>query len=323
MAIDIYAPSPLDGLSPEEQKLYNLVNEYRAENGLAPIPASKALTTVANRHVLDLEENIDRVTHAWSDAVYDSNNPDTFSSMWNAPQRFNTGYPGNGYENAHGGSGGYIATAESALNSWKNSPLHNDVILNQGTWTDNSWNALGVGIYGGYAVLWFGEEVDPTGNPEITQAPPEETTSVYRFYDTITGTHFYTANEAEKDSVIQNLPKYNYEGPSFAALQNDTTDTEEVHRFYNRQTGTHFYTISDFEADRVRETSPQFNYEGTAYYAYDESVAGTIPLYRFYRPDTGTHFYTPSDGERDHVINTLGEVYNYEGIAYYVMDVNM
>ncbi len=320
MATDIYASSSLDGFEAEEQKLYNLVNQYRAENGLPAIPASKALTTVANRHVLDLAENIGTVTHTWSDAFYDSSNPNTWSSMWDAPQRFNTGYPGIGYENVHGGSGGYIATAESALNGWKNSPLHNDVILNQEKWTDRNWNALGVGIYQGYAALWFGEEVDPTGTPELP--PPEETTSVYRFYDTITGTHFYTANEAERDSVINNFSKYNYEGASFAAVKNATANTSEVHRFFNTLTGTHFYTISDFEADQVRQNFSHFNYEGTAYYAYEQPEAGTIPLYRFYRPATGTHFYTPSLAERDAVIDTLGEFYSYEGIGYYVQDVN-
>jgi hypothetical protein len=80
--------------------------------------------------------------------------------MWDKPREL-TNYPGNGYENAHGGSGGYQATATSSLEGWKNSPAHNAVILNQGTWQNHRWNALGVGIYKGYAVLWFGEEVDP------------------------------------------------------------------------------------------------------------------------------------------------------------------
>ena len=40
------------------------------------------------------------------------------------------------------------------------SAIHRDVILNQGIW-DKPWNALGVGIYEGYAVMWVGREVDP------------------------------------------------------------------------------------------------------------------------------------------------------------------
>ena len=81
--------------------------------------------------------------------------------MWKAPQRLKTGYPGNGYENVFGGSGGYVATAEDALKSWTSDPPHNAVILNQGRWKKLSWQALGVGIYKGYAVMWVGEEEDP------------------------------------------------------------------------------------------------------------------------------------------------------------------
>ncbi|MGJ3251924.1 MAG: CAP domain-containing protein [Elainellaceae cyanobacterium] len=163
MTVNIYAPSPLDGLEQEENGLYKLVNRYRARNDLPPIPASSSLTLVANRHVLDLQENIGTLTHGWSDAPYDSSDSSTWPSMWTAPQRFNTSYPGNGYENAYWNSAG--ATATSALIGWQGSTGHNNVILNRSIWVDNHWNALGVGIYEDYAVLWFGEEIDPTGAP--------------------------------------------------------------------------------------------------------------------------------------------------------------
>ncbi|MFB2834701.1 CAP domain-containing protein [Floridanema evergladense] len=167
MTVNIYSNLPGDGFESEEIKLYNLINEYRAQNGLAPITASKALSTVANRHVQDLAENIGTLTHSWSDAPYDPNNPSTYSAMWTAPQRLNTGYSGYGYENAFGGSGNYIATATDALQAWKNSPAHNAVILNQEIWQNLQWNALGVGLYKGYAVIWFGEQPDSTGTPEL------------------------------------------------------------------------------------------------------------------------------------------------------------
>jgi Ca2+-binding RTX toxin-like protein len=171
MTVNIYAPSSQDALESEEVKLINLINQYRAENGLPPIPKSKALTTVANRHVQDLAENVGTLTHGWSDAPYDSSNSTTWPNMWKAPQRLNTGYLGNGYENAFGGSSGFVATAENAFNSWKESSLHNAVILNQGSsWQNRQWKALGVGIYKGYAVMWVGEETDPTGEPSISSA---------------------------------------------------------------------------------------------------------------------------------------------------------
>ncbi len=41
-------------------------------------------------------------------------------------------------------------------------PRHNAVIINDGMWS-RSWKAIGIGIYGNYAVVWFGNEEDPVG----------------------------------------------------------------------------------------------------------------------------------------------------------------
>ena len=38
---------------------------------------------------------------------------------------------------------------------------------------------------------------------------------LYRFFNTQTGTHFYTAAEAEKDSIVANLPSFNFEGTAY------------------------------------------------------------------------------------------------------------
>jgi uncharacterized protein YkwD len=148
-----------DELSAEERKLYQLVNQYRSRRGLPPIPLSASLTKVANRHVLDLQYNFSDLTHSWSDCPYDSNRPSTYKCMWEAPQRLGTSYRGNGYENAYGSSDGK-ATAEDAFSEWLDSRPHHEVIVNQGIWEDVRWNALGIGIHKGYAVLWFGKETD-------------------------------------------------------------------------------------------------------------------------------------------------------------------
>jgi hypothetical protein len=73
-----------------------------------------------------------------------------------------TSYPGAGYEIAHGGSGSFIVRAETALSGWKRSAGHNSVILNKSGWENKAWKAIGIGIQGAYAVVWFGEEKDPT-----------------------------------------------------------------------------------------------------------------------------------------------------------------
>ena len=158
------------GCTAEASELVALVNAYRGEKGLPAIPASPSLCTVGQTHVVDLQENAPHTEpgcnlHSWSDAGAWSPccyTPDHAQAMcmWVKPQEL-TVYPGFGYENA-AQSGGVITPAQ-ALDLWKNSPAHNDVILNQGIWTDHPWKAVGAGLHQGYAVLWFGEETDPAG----------------------------------------------------------------------------------------------------------------------------------------------------------------
>jgi len=140
---------------------------------------------------------------------------------------------------------------------------------------------------------------------------------VYRFYNTVTGTHFYTADENERNFVRDNLIGYNYEGPSFEAAPAGTPNTAPVFRFFNTQVGTHFYTIDPNEANFVRTNLMAFRDEGIAYNAYVQPAPGSDPLYRFFNTFTGAHFYTPSAVERDVVSNTL-PFYRYEGVGYYV-----
>ncbi|MCE7054913.1 hypothetical protein LZF95_09535 [Algoriphagus sp. AGSA1] len=78
--------------------------------------------------------------------------------MWKKPSEL-TNYKGSGFEIAHGGSEGFVATAESAFTGWKNSQGHNDVMINGGIWI-SPWKAVGMSIHKGYAVVWFGKEED-------------------------------------------------------------------------------------------------------------------------------------------------------------------
>jgi len=144
-----------------------------------------------------------------------------------------------------------------------------------------------------------------------------QTQDVFRFYNVDTGVHFYTASSVERDSVINNLPQFKYEGNAFD-VSTDQGAGPEVFRFYNVQTGTHFYTASEAERDTVRATLGQYNYEGVAYTAYSTDGGGTHEaLYRFYNVETGAHFYTTSEVEVASVQQNLHQ-FQYEGIAYYV-----
>ncbi len=166
-------------LSQEEQKLYDLLTEYRATYNLPAIPISPALTKVAQAHVRDLQDNQPHGEncnmHSWSGVgkwtpcCYTSDHKQA-QCMWDKPREM-TNYAGNGYEIAYGGSAG--ATASDAIAGWKSSSGHNSVMINKGVWAKRPWNAVGIGIYGGYAVVWFGEEADNTPIPPI-EKPKEK-----------------------------------------------------------------------------------------------------------------------------------------------------
>ena len=152
-------------ISAEAMELFDLVNVYRKKNKLPPIPLSKALCHVAQVHAEDMEYNMEKLTHAWSTCRYNSNIRSTYDCMWNKPKEL-TSYEGIGFECAHGGEGNYKASAKSALSGWQSSRPHNNVILNKSIWKDYTWNAIGIGISGGYATLWFGKEEDLDGSPK-------------------------------------------------------------------------------------------------------------------------------------------------------------
>ena len=142
--------------------------------------------------------------------------------------------------------------------------------------------------------------------------------NVYRFLNQNTGVHFYTASEAEKDNIVENLPNFNLEGVSYEVVDPLTgaENTDVVHRFLNQDTGVHIYTIDENERSFIAENLSNYTYEGEVFAAYTSQVEGTIPIHRFYNSQLNTHFYTPSETERESIENGFPD-YNYEGIAYY------
>ncbi|MGS5088346.1 hypothetical protein ACVC7V_17840 [Hydrogenophaga sp. A37] len=148
---------------------------------------------------------------------------------------------------------------------------------------------------------------------------------VFRFYNTFNGTHFFSASVTERDSVRATNTRLTYEAPVFMVAPAPGSGLSAVHRFINRQTGTHFYTISESERlSVIANLSQIYTYEGIAWYARQASAPaeGTVEVYRFFRNSAGTHLYTTSAAERDSIINTLGQYYTYEGVAYLAWPMN-
>ncbi|MBI3233484.1 MAG: CAP domain-containing protein [Bacteroidetes bacterium] len=161
-------------ISKEDLKLHNLINEYRKSKSLPNVPLSKSLCKVAITHTLDLKLNRpDKAPcnlHSWSKGstwegcCYKGGKEG--SCMWSKPSEL-TNYKSDGYEIAAFFSD--KMTAEKALELWKSSPGHNSVICNLGMWKAMDWGAMGVSVYGNYAVVWFGVPNDPDGKPAVCQ----------------------------------------------------------------------------------------------------------------------------------------------------------
>lgn len=161
-------------LAEDERELLSRIQRYREKNGLAPIPVSKSLTRVAKIHVRDLAYNEPHKEggqcngHSWSEqenwtpCCYTPDHAEA-KCMWRKPREL-TSYEGSGFEIAYTSTGS--ADPRSVLSGWQSSPAHDEVIVNEGKWNGIRWGAVGVGIYDGYAVAWFGEQ------SPIEKSPP-------------------------------------------------------------------------------------------------------------------------------------------------------
>ena len=109
---------------------------------------------------------------------------------------------------------------------------------------------------------WIAEGISYKSNDDANQ-------SVYRFF--VDGRHFYTANDQEKDLLIDNpeFSNYTYEGEShkvYGLNDERPEDAIGVKRFFNTLNGSHVYSTSTIEQDML-SASPEYLDEGIAWYA--------------------------------------------------------
>ena len=142
--------------------------------------------------------------------------------------------------------------------------------------------------------------------------------TVFRFFNEVSGKHFYTGNLGEAQNVYDTLDAFRYEGAGFGRTLTASEATVDMYRFYNTVTNTHFYTTNAAEAESVRTNLPDYRYEGVAFQVEGVKTESTVSLYRFYNTENGTHFYTSNQAEADSIIANLTDAYAYEGVAAYV-----
>ena len=160
-----------------------------------------------------------------------------------------------------------------------------------------------------------------------------------RFFDPVTGKHFYTSNSKEITNITSSgwkqegfawnlYPVASSESDlvpdaisgqvkyEFANVYNNVSldPLLNVHRLYNSKSGDHFFTTNDQELLTAQRVG--YSYEGVVGRAYSPSVAasnGFTVVQRLYNGRTGEHFYTSSSTEAASLVS-LG--YSAEGAAW-------
>lgn len=175
-------------------------------------------------------------------------------------------------------------------------------------------------------------ETDLGGKPRLADAAVDlgayESSAlvpVYRFWSPVTGDHFYTASEAERDKLIKYYAAaWTPEGIAFYAyVRAAEPNLLPVYRFWSITGGDHFYTIKEAEkAKLLQQKPPVWMLEGTAFYAYPEGhqPAGAKPVYRLWASKAGRHFYTISKAEKDKLTNQKPPLWSLEGIGWYAYE---
>jgi len=158
----------------EQQRMIDLVNQYRISKGKSAVNTSYWLTATAMLHTIDRRDNgyPDAYGcssgHSWSGKSSLFTGPCCYSGAnWQCmglkPGEISKNrYSGIGYENwVQAGS------VEAALEAWKASVAHNEVMLNLNGWSGSTWKSMGAGVCGGFYGIWFSETADPDANGDI------------------------------------------------------------------------------------------------------------------------------------------------------------
>ncbi|MBN2237335.1 MAG: SPOR domain-containing protein [Bacteroidales bacterium] len=153
-------------ISSEEYQLYQLINDYRKAFALPPIALSKSLSYVAIAHVRDLSANYKPDSncnmHSWSakgrwKPICFPTDQSKKNNVWLKAKEI-IGYPSEARELTYWSN--VENTPQQILSFWRKNKASSEMILNLGKWESSPWKAVGVGIQDGYAVLWFGKEID-------------------------------------------------------------------------------------------------------------------------------------------------------------------
>jgi hypothetical protein len=148
---------------------------------------------------------------------------------------------------------------------------------------------------------------------------------VYRFWSPLTGDHFYTVSESERDKLINRYANaWTFEGVAYYTYARATEpNLVPVYRLWAGPLGLHFFTTQESEkAELLEQDPPVWVSEGKAFYVYPEGrqPAGTKPVYRLWSDALGTHFYTMAEAEKDKLVNAKPAPWTLVDVAWYAYE---
>jgi len=162
-----------NGQKGECTSLEKLVNKERQRGGLAPLHCDPHMRWVAERHLDDADEAVKKniafpkergcKAHSWLTTVggllksaccYHEN----YDCMWKKPLELSGWDDREGYEISVGDNDhtDFKMTAEYAINSWKKSPPHHNVIMGRGEWSE--LKTVGCNFRNHIAHCWFSKK---------------------------------------------------------------------------------------------------------------------------------------------------------------------
>jgi subtilisin family serine protease len=102
----------------------------------------------------------------------------------------------------------------------------------------------------------------------VNTADPANSSPLWRFFDMANGSHFYTADPAEKARIQATMAStYSYDGPAYDVSLTDPTGSTTVWRFFDHANGSHFYTADPAEKASVQANlSAIYSLDGPAFY---------------------------------------------------------
>ncbi len=97
---------------------------------------------------------------------------------------------------------------------------------------------------------------------------------VFRFFNPTTGAHFFTADPAERDVLLDGEFGFNFEGAAFAAFDEGRDGTRPIYRIFDLQNSVHVFTADSERLVVLLDDPSRFRFEGVGFFAATDDANG-------------------------------------------------